>query len=45
MSDSMIVDMLTIETRIIWIGAAQTKDCAEILRELQPNTGPDQMAT
>jgi hypothetical protein len=45
MSDSMISDLLVIKTRIIWPNAAQTKKCAEILREVQSDTVPDQTAT
>jgi hypothetical protein len=45
MSDSMIVDPLVIKTRIIWPNAAQIKECAEILKEVQSDTVPDQMAT
>jgi hypothetical protein len=45
MSDSMIVDLLVIETRIIWPNAAQIKECAEILKEVQSDTVPDQTAT
>jgi hypothetical protein len=44
-SDSMIVDMAIIKTGIIWPDAAQIKDCAEILREVQSDTGPDQTST
>jgi hypothetical protein len=45
MSDSMIVDLLMIKTRIICPDAAQISECAEILREVQSDAGPDQMAT
>jgi hypothetical protein len=45
MSDSAFVDLLMIETRNIWPDAAQIKDCAEILREVQSDTELDQMAT
>jgi hypothetical protein len=45
MSDSMIVDLLVIKTRIISPKAAQIKECAEILKKGQSNTGPDQAAT
>jgi hypothetical protein len=41
----MIVDPLVIKTRIIWPNAGQIKECAEILKEVQPDNGPDQMAT
>jgi hypothetical protein len=34
MSDSMIVDLLVIKTRIIWPNAAQIQECAEILKEV-----------
>jgi hypothetical protein len=33
-SDSLIVDLLTIKTRIIRPEAPQIKECAEILREV-----------
>jgi hypothetical protein len=45
MSDPMIVNPLVIKTRIIWPKAAQIKECAEILKEGQLDTGPDQAAT
>jgi hypothetical protein len=45
MFDSMIVDLLVIRTRIISPNAAQIKECAEILKEGQSDTGPDQTAT
>jgi hypothetical protein len=45
MSDSMIVDLLVIETRIILSNAAQIQECAEILKEVQSDTVPDQTAT
>jgi hypothetical protein len=45
MSDSMIVNLLVIKTRIIWPNAMQIKECAEILKEGQSDTGPDQAAT
>jgi hypothetical protein len=45
MSQSMIVDLSMIKTRIIWLDAAQIKERAEILREVQSNTWSDQMAT
>jgi hypothetical protein len=41
----MIVDPLVIKTRIIWPDAAQIQECAEILKEGQSYTGPDQAAT
>jgi hypothetical protein len=41
----MIVDLLIIKTKIIWPDAAQIKECAEILREMQSETEPDQTAT
>jgi hypothetical protein len=44
MSDFMIVDPLMIKAKIIWPDASQIKECAEILREVQSDTGPDQMA-
>jgi hypothetical protein len=44
-SDSMIADRLVIKTRIIWPNDAQIQDCAEILKEGQSDTGPDQTAT
>jgi hypothetical protein len=42
MSDSMIVDLLAIKTRIIWPNAAQIKECAEIPRAVQSEAGADQ---
>jgi hypothetical protein len=45
MSDSIIVDQLVVKTRIIWPNAAQIKEWAEILKEMQSDTGPDQAAT
>jgi hypothetical protein len=45
MSDSMIVDLLVIKTRVIWPNAAQIKECAETLKEMQLHTRPDQTAT
>jgi hypothetical protein len=39
----MIVDLLMIKTRIMWPNAAHIKECAEDLREVQSDTGPDQM--
>jgi hypothetical protein len=36
---------LMIKTRIIWPDAAQIKECAEILREVQSDTGSNQTAT
>jgi hypothetical protein len=45
MSDSMIADRLVIKTRITWPNVAQIKECAEILKEGQSDTGPDQTAT
>jgi hypothetical protein len=45
MSDSMIVDRLAIKTRIIWPNAAQIKKYAEVLKEVQSGTVPDQTAT
>jgi hypothetical protein len=44
MSDSTIVDLLMIKTRIIWRNAAQIRERAEILREVQLDTEPDQTA-
>jgi hypothetical protein len=44
MSESMIVDLLMITTKIIWPDPAQMKEGAEILREVQSDTGPDQTA-
>jgi hypothetical protein len=44
MSDSMTFDLLVIKTRIMWPSATQIKECAEILREVQSDTGPDQTA-
>jgi hypothetical protein len=45
MFDSMIVDLLVIKTGVIWPKAAQIQECAEILKEVQSDTGPDQAAT
>jgi hypothetical protein len=45
MSDSMIVDLLVIKIRIIWRNAAWIQECAEILKEVQSDTNPDQAAT
>jgi hypothetical protein len=45
MSDPMIVEPLVIKTKIIWPNAAQIKECAEILKEVQSDTGPHQTAT
>jgi hypothetical protein len=44
MSDSMIVDLLVIRTRIIRPNAAQIKEYTEILKEGQSDTIPDQAA-
>jgi hypothetical protein len=44
MSDSLIVDLLVTKRRIIWPNAAQIKEWAEILRQVQSQTGPDQTA-
>jgi hypothetical protein len=45
MSDSMIVDLLVIKTRIRWPNAAQIKECVEILKEVQSDSVQDQAAT
>jgi hypothetical protein len=45
MSDSIIADLLGIKTRIIWPNAEQIQECAEILKEVQSDTVPDQTAT
>jgi hypothetical protein len=45
MSDSMIVNLLVIKTKIIRPNAAQIKEYAEILKKVQLDTGPDQTAT
>jgi hypothetical protein len=45
MSDSMIVDLLMTETRIIWLDAARIKERAKILREVQSDIAPDLTAT
>jgi hypothetical protein len=45
MSNSMIVDLLVIRTRIIWPNDAQIQECVEILKEVQSDTVPDQAAT
>jgi hypothetical protein len=45
MSDSMIADLSVIKTRIIWPNAEQIQECAEILKEVQSDTVPDQTAT
>jgi hypothetical protein len=43
-SDSMIVGLVMIKTRITWPDTAHIKEWAEILREVQPETGPNQTA-
>jgi hypothetical protein len=45
MSDSMTVDLLVTRTRIIWPNAVQIQECAEIRKEGESDTGPDQTAT
>jgi hypothetical protein len=45
MSDSLTVELLMIKTRTIWSEPAQIKECPEILRAVQSDTGPDQTAT
>jgi hypothetical protein len=45
MSNSMTVDLLMIKTRIIWPDAPQIEEYAEILKEVQSDTGPDRTAT
>jgi hypothetical protein len=45
MSDSMIVDLLAIKTRIICPNPRRIQECAEILKEGQSDASPDQMAT
>jgi hypothetical protein len=45
MSDSMIVILLVIRTRIIWPNAAWIKECAKCLKEVQSDTVPDRTAT
>jgi hypothetical protein len=45
MFDSMIVDLLVIKTIITWPNAAQIQECAEIFKEVQSDSGPDQTAT
>jgi hypothetical protein len=45
MSDSMMADLLVIKTRIVWPNDAQIQKCAEILKEGQSDSGPDQTAT
>jgi hypothetical protein len=45
MSDSMIVDLLVIKTRIIWTNAPEIQECTEGLKEVQSDTVPDQTAT
>jgi hypothetical protein len=44
-SNSMSADLLVTKTRIIWPNDAQIQECAEILKEGQSATGPDQTAT
>jgi hypothetical protein len=44
MSDSMIVHLLMVKTRIICPDAAQIKKRADILREVQLDTGTGQTA-
>jgi hypothetical protein len=41
----MMVDLLVIKTRIIWPDTAQIKECAEVLKEVKLDTGPDQTAS
>jgi hypothetical protein len=41
----MIIDLLVIKTGIIEPNAAQIKECAEILGEMQSDRGSDEMAT
>jgi hypothetical protein len=41
----MIVDLSVIKTRIARPNAAQIQECAEILKEVQLGTDPDQTAT
>jgi hypothetical protein len=43
-SDSMIIDLSVIETRIIWPDAAHLKKHTGILREVQSDTGRGQTA-
>jgi hypothetical protein len=45
MSDSMIVDLLVIKTKIMWPNPAQIKECTEAVRKVQSDTGSDQTAT
>jgi hypothetical protein len=45
MSGSMIVDLLVFKTKVIWLNAALIQECAEILKEVQSDTVPDQTAT
>jgi hypothetical protein len=45
MSDSLIVHLLVNKTKITWPDAAQIKECAEILKEVQSDAVPDQTAT
>jgi hypothetical protein len=40
----MIVDLLMIKIRTIYPDTARIKECAKVLREVQPDTGPDQTA-
>jgi hypothetical protein len=44
MDDSVNVHLLVIKTKIGWPNAAQIKECSEILREGQSDTGPNQRA-
>jgi hypothetical protein len=41
MFDHLIVDLLVVNTRIIWPDAAHIKEQAELLREVKSYTGPD----
>jgi hypothetical protein len=45
MFDSIIINLLMIETRFIWSKAAHIKECADVLSEVRSETGPDQTAT
>jgi hypothetical protein len=45
MSDSMIVHLLVIKTKIMWPTAARIQERAEILKEVQSDTAPDHTAT
>jgi hypothetical protein len=40
----MILGLFVVQTKIIWPNGAHLKECADILREVESDTGPDQTA-